>query len=229
MTDPRPARTLIVDDHPLLVEALVALLSRSTALTVVGAAGTVAEAVALARERDAELVLLDQHLPDGAGTDAARLLRDSGRSVAVVLFTADASDETLLAALEVGVAGFISKREPTGRIVGLLERAARGEIVIPAEDLARLVKHQRDREAERRQRERFATALTPRDREVLQHMSQGLDTRAIAEATGMAVNTVRGHVQMIIEKLETHSRLEAVLRAYALGLVRRPSVGHPQV
>ena len=138
------------------------------------------------------------------------------------MLTGAADDETLLAAIEAGVAGFISKSRPATEIIALLQRAAAGEIVIPVDDLARLLRHQRDRQSREREKQRITKELTPRDREILDLMAQGVDTKEIAARTGLAVNTVRGHVQAVIEKLETHSRLEAVLRAAALGLVLRP-------
>ena len=118
------------------------------------------------------------------------------------------------------MSGFISKAVPAWQIVELLKRAAAGEIVIPATDLSRVLSaHSAARQADR-DRTRVAHALTPRDRVVLDLLARGRDTREIAERTGLAVNTIRGHVQNLIEKLGTHSRLEAVVRAQSLGLVR---------
>jgi len=220
---------LVVEDHPLLAEALGALLTTEKGFSVVGTASTIAEAMRGIASAQPRLIVLDQHLPDGLGTDLARVLRRDHSPSSIVMLTGDLRDETLLAAIEAGVAGFIPKRERIGHIVELLQRAALGEIVIPAEDLSRLLRHQREREQEKRERDHIAATLTPRDRQILDLMAQGLDTREMAEHTALAVNTIRGHVQNVIEKLETHSRLEAVLRAEALGLVHRPGEnGHPQ-
>lgn len=215
-----PLSTLIVEDHPLLAEALVELLRRESEFDVIGTESTVTGALATIAEKLPAFIVLDQHLPDGRGTDIARALRRDRRSAIVVMLTGDASDETFLSAIEVGVVGFVSKARPAATIVELLKRAAGGEIVIATADLARLLAHQRQREQECNERERLGRSLTSRDREVLALMAQGQDTRAIATRTGLAVNTVRGHVQSVIEKLEVHSRLEAVIVASALGLVR---------
>src|SRR5437867_2790892 len=218
----KPRRVLIVEDHPMLAEALGVMLARDQSLTVVGTEGTIAGALAASARESPDLVVMDQHLPDGRGTDAAQAIHRRDPNIHVVMLTGDATDETLLAAIEAGVAGFIPKSRPAPEIVTLLQRAAAGEIVIPVDDLARLLRHQKERQSRERETQRIAKELTPRDREILDLMAQGVDTKEIAARTGLAVNTVRGHVQAVIEKLETHSRLEAVLRAGALGLVRRP-------
>lgn len=213
-------RVLIVEDHPLLGEAMDALLRREPEFDVIGVSATLADARRALAETSPALVVLDQHLPDGKGTDLARAIRDAGRGTTVVMFTGDASDDTLLAAVEAGVAGFLSKADNSHTIVSLLRRAAAGEIVIPAHDLGRLLLRQRDRELTRRERARVGADLTPRDRDILQLMAEGCDTKEMASRTGLAVNTIRGHVQTVIEKLQVHSRLEAVLRATSLELIR---------
>jgi RNA polymerase sigma factor (sigma-70 family) len=216
---PHRTRLLIVEDHPLLAEGLVAVLGREATFEIVGSARTAADAIRQVAATWPDLVLMDQHLPDGKGTDVAKAIRQEPVRTAVVMLTGDTSDETLLAAVEAGVSGFIPKREPIDRVVDLLKRSSRGEIVIPPTDLARLLNRQRQREIERRDAQQLIERLTRRDREVLALMAQGMDNAAIAERMTIAPNTVRGYVQNIIEKLETHSRLEAVLRATALALV----------
>jgi len=214
-----PRRVLIVEDHPMLADALQTLLERRAGFNVIGTESTIAGMLAHVARDAPDLVVLDQHLPDGKGTDAIHAVQQRSPHTQVVVLTADASDETLLAAIEAGAAGFIPKSEPAARIIALLARAAAGEIVIPVDDLARLIARQTERRARERERQRVASELTPRDREILTLIASGIDTKEIAARTGLTVNTVRGHVQSVIEKLDTHSRLEAVLRAAALGLV----------
>jgi two-component system nitrate/nitrite response regulator NarL len=223
----RPAggakRVLIVEDHPMLAEALQTLLERRAGFEVIGSESTVAGLLEHVARDAPDLVVLDQHLPDGKGTDAIQQIRQRDPRIQIVLLTADAGDDTLLAAVEAGAAGFISKSEPAARIIALLSRAAAGEIVIPVDDLARLLGRQSEAQARDRERQRVAGVLTPRDREILSLIAAGVDTKEIAARTGLTVNTVRGHVQSVIEKLDAHSRLEAVLRAAKLGLVAHPS------
>ena len=213
----------------MLAEALQTLLERRAGFSVIGAESTIAGMLTHVAHDAPDLIVLDQHLPDGKGTDSIQRIRQMDPRIQVVVLTADASDETLLAAIEAGAAGFIPKSEPAARIIALLSRAAAGEIVIPVDDLARLLARQSAQQARERERRRVANELTPRDREILALIAAGIDTKEIAARTGLTVNTVRGHVQSVIEKLDAHSRLEAVLRAAALGLVARPGeLGHPQ-
>ena len=213
-------RVLLVEDHPLLAEALGLLLAREKDLAVIGAESTSAGALAAVERERPDVVVMDQHLPDGRGTDSARAIRLRDGLVTIVMLTADTSDETLLAAVEAGVAAFIPKRESAAKIVELVLRAADGEMVIPAEDLVRVMRRRSDDAARDAQRERAAKELTPRDREILDLMAGGANTKEMVERTGLAVSTVRGHIQAVIEKLAAHSRLEAVVRATELGLVR---------
>jgi DNA-binding NarL/FixJ family response regulator len=212
---------LIVEDHPMLGEALELLLSRDARFRVIGRESTIAGAIDVAARIRPDLIVMDQHLPDGVGTDAAKTIRRREPKILVVMLTGDASDETLLAAVEAGVAGFIPKSRSASEIISLLGQAASGEIVMPVDDLARLLQRQDEKRAHEHERQRGGTELTTREREILDLMATGSDTKQIAFRTGLSVNTVRGHIQAVIEKLATHSRLEAVLRATTLGLLRR--------
>jgi DNA-binding NarL/FixJ family response regulator len=163
---------------------------------------------------------MDQHLPDGRGTDVARVVRQHDPQTTVVMLTGDTSDDTLIAAVEAGVAAFIPKSQSAATIVELVRRAADGEMVVPRDDLLRVLRRKAEDAAHTNERERTAKQLTPRDREILGLMAGGANTKEIAERTGLAISTVRGHIQTVNEKLFTHSRLEAVLRATELGLVQ---------
>jgi two-component system NarL family response regulator len=147
-------------------------------------------------------------------------MHTKGMLTTLIMLTADTSDETLIAAVEAGVSAFIQKSDSAATIVELVLRAAEGEMVIPAADLLRVVQRKREDTARAAQRDKASRELTPRDREILELMAGGANTREIADRTGLAISTVRGHVQAVMEKLAAHSRLEAVLRASGLGLVR---------
>src|SRR5439155_15612053 len=103
-------------------------------LTVVGTEGTIAGALAASARESPDLVVMDQHLPDGRGTDAAQAIHRRDPNIHVVMLTGDATDETLLAAIEAGVAGFIPKSRPAPEIIAPLHRAPPGAIVIPGHD-----------------------------------------------------------------------------------------------
>jgi DNA-binding NarL/FixJ family response regulator len=210
---------LIVEDHQVLAEGLELALQRHEDLNVVGWAATVEDALALARERRPNVVLMDFHLPDGTGAEAAGKLRKELGDVAIVFLSADSSEDALMAAIESGASGYLVKSGAAAQVADAVRRAAEGEMLIPAATLAGLLARQRQRQREEAAIQKLAGQLTPREREILQLMAQGLDNRAIAEKLFISFTTVRGHVQNILEKLDAHSKLEAVARANQHGLI----------
>ena len=217
--EPERTGVLIVEDHQVLAEGLELALERHEDLDVVGWAGTVQEALALARERRPQVVLMDFHLPDGTGAEAAGRLREELGDVAIVFLSADSSEEALMAAIESGASGYLVKSGAAAQVADAVRRAAEGEMLIPAATLAGLLARQRQRQREEAAVQQLAGQLTPREREILRLMAQGLDNRAIADKLFISFTTVRGHVQNILEKLDAHSKLEAVARANQLGLI----------
>ncbi|MBU6423580.1 MAG: response regulator transcription factor, partial [Chloroflexi bacterium] len=111
-----PIRILIVEDHPIVAEGLRLTLSRTEDLDVVGSARGVAEARALASAVRPDVVLLDYHLPDGTGADAARAIREIVPDAVLVMLSADATDDAMLAAIEAGVSGYVVKSEAVAEI-----------------------------------------------------------------------------------------------------------------
>ncbi len=216
-----PIRVLIVEDLRVLAEGLELVLGRHGDMQVVGLAGTVAEATRMAAEQRPNIVLMDYYLPDGTGAQAATAIRRDLPEVGVVMLTAETNQDSLLAAVEAGACGYLQKTQAASQVVDAVRRAAEGEMLIPAATLAGLVARQRERLHEQSERTRLLAALTPREREILTLMAQGLDNRAIAEQLVISFTTVRGHVQSILQKLGAHSKLEAVARASEYGLVER--------
>ncbi len=216
-----PIRLLIVDDHRMVAQGLQLGLAREVDLEVVGVTGTAAEALALAVSLRPDLLLIDFHLPDGTGADAAARIRAQVPAVKVVFLSADETDDAVLAAVEAGAAGYLLKSEPLDQVAVALRRAAEGEILINPATLMQLMSRQRDRARATAERDRLAATLTQREREVLQLMADGTDNRTIAEDMHISLTTVRWYVQNLLEKLDSHSKLEAVARAAELGLIGR--------
>lgn len=214
-----PVRVLIVEDQRMLADSLRLALGIDPLLEIVATAGTVAEAVRLAREREPQVVLMDHFLPDGTGVEAAIAIRRERPTVAVVMLTGGSSDEIMLAALEAGVSGYLTKTEPTAALADAIRQAAAGEILVPPGTIAALLARRRERAAGQTADARRLMSLSAREGEVLALMAQGLDTRSIAMRLHLSLNTVRGYAQNIIEKLDVHSRLEAILHASAAGLL----------
>ena len=199
-----------------------ALFESDPATEVVGVAASVAEAETIVSTTRPDVVLVDFRLPDGTGADLARSILATQPQLAVVFITADPSEENLMAAVDAGASGFLPKSTSPRAIVDAVLRAATGEMLIPAASLAAVI---RARSAQHRADAEHATQLarfTPRERDIMTLMVEGLDNMAVAERLVIGVNTVRWHVRAILEKLNAHSKLEAVARAVELGLVRRP-------
>ena len=212
-------RVMVVDDHQMVVQALVLALSREPDIDVVATAGTVREAIDRASEARPDVLLVDYHLPDGTGVDAVRSLGPAAPKI--VFLSSERSDAAVLAALEAGACGYLVKSEPLDQLVSAVRRAAEGEILLQAGELAALLAGQRERQRREAELERAAAGFTAREHEILRLMAQGLDNRAIAERLHLALTTVRWYVQILLEKLEVHSKLSAVARAAELGLIER--------
>lgn len=214
MASQTPIRVLLVDDHQMFCELLRDLLERN-GIDVVAAEGAVASGVASAREHRPDVVLLDFELPDGNGVDAAKQILAETPSTAVVMLTGSDNEDTLMAAIDAGCTGFVTKSNAVRDVVSAVRSASEGESLISAQMLARILPRLR-RGAGRSS----GSALTPRELDVLRLMAEGLTNSAIAARLVLSTHTVRNHVQAILEKLGAHSKLEAVAIAAREGLVR---------
>jgi DNA-binding NarL/FixJ family response regulator len=206
-------RVLIVDDHQVLAGALAQALDAEPDLVSVGVAGTLASATSLIPTTTPDVLLLDQRLPDGDGVEAVRRLRTLRPSMAVIILTASAAEHVMVAAIEAGVSGFLSKTRSLGEVTAAVRAAASGEAVISPEMLARLLPRIN------RSGRPGAAALTEREREVLGLVSEGLTNAAIAERLFVSVHTVRNHVANLSAKLGARSKLEALSIAMRDGLL----------
>jgi two-component system, NarL family, nitrate/nitrite response regulator NarL len=219
--DSRSIRVLLVDDHQLLTGSLSQILAREPDIEVVGVAGTVAEAKAMAQER-LDVVLMDYRLPDGTGAEAARAIKARWSDARIVMLTALNDDETVLESIQAGADGYMTKDRAVEEVVNAVRAANAGETLLPRSvivGIAQRVAAARDK-TERRQLE----PLTPRELEVLRALTEGLATPEICERLFIAPNTLRTHVQNIMGKLRVHSKLEAVAFALRHGLVEPPKL-----
>jgi DNA-binding NarL/FixJ family response regulator len=212
-------RVMVVDDHQMVVQALVVALSREPDIEIVATASSVAEALEAVSDAKPDVLLIDYYLPDGTGVDAVRGLEDT--AVKTVFLSSDRSDGAVLAALEAGACGYLVKSEPLDQLVAAVRRAGEGEILLQPGELSALLGRQREQQRREAEQQRVVATLTGREREILRFMAQGLDNRAIAEHLHLALTTVRWYVQVILEKLEVHSKLGAVARAAELGVIER--------
>jgi len=212
MTD--PIDVLIVDDQKLFADLLARVLDDADDIRVVAIAGTVADGCAAAREYPADVVLMDFRLPDGNGTDAVRQILAESPETKVIMVTASEDESVFLSAMEAGCAGFLKKSSALDDLENSVRAAAGGEALIPASTLTRVLAT-----IATDGRGTVRPDLSPRELEILQLTAQALTNAQIAENLHLSVKTVRNHLQNILWKLESHSKLEAVTVATRRGLV----------
>jgi DNA-binding NarL/FixJ family response regulator len=207
-----PIRVVIVENHQLVSESLALLLDSQRDMEVVGKASSVAEAAELSRSLRPDVAVMDFHLGDGTGRDAAGLMRALFPSVRFLFLSRDTSDDARLAAVEAGASAYLHKSSPSVEVIATVRMVAQGISLISPGMIAGLVSRGRDRELMRE-------SLSSREREVLQLMAEGTTTREIARRLGISYATVRSHVRSISAKLGTKSKVKAVVTARQLELV----------
>jgi putative two-component system response regulator len=214
--DDQRVRVLVVDDHEIFVDSLVRRLMLEDDLLVVGVAGTVEAARQASTTYEPDVVLMDFELPDGDGAEATEHIKRYSPEVKVVMLTARTDQAALVRALAAGCSGFVTKGESPDRLVSAIHSAHAGEAVTSPTELAPLL-------AELRSTQRgLGATLTAREVEVLELVAAGLPNRAIGEQLYLSVHTIRNHVQRILEKLQVHSKLEAVAVGVREGVVTLP-------
>jgi DNA-binding NarL/FixJ family response regulator len=211
-----PIRVLIVDDHQMVAQGLVKILDDEADIEVVGSASTVEDAVALTRLRRPDVVLMDYELPDGTGVQATERIKTDFPVTKVVMVTSYTDESVLVAAIEAGCSGYVTKHKVIEEVVGAVRAASAGEALISPSMLARLLPKLRPN------KRGLGSDLTSREVEVLKLLAEGMSNQAIAQKLVISVHTVRHHVQNIITKLDVHSKLEAVATAAREGLIRYP-------
>ena len=209
-------RVLVVDDHEIFVDSLVRRLMLDQDLMVVGAAGSVEAARDAAARYEPDVVLMDFELPDGDGAEATEHIKRYNPATKVVMLTARSDQAALVRALAAGCSGFVTKGDSPDRLIAAIHQAHAGEAVTSPNELAPLL-------AELRATQRgLGATLTTREIEVLELVAAGLPNKAIGEQLYLSVHTIRNHVQRILEKLQVHSKLEAVAVGVREGVVVLP-------
>ncbi len=206
-------RVLIVDDHQLIREGLRRAFERSGDFEVVGEAASIDQArQQLASERP-DVVTFDVRLPDGSGLEAAREARDTFPDLGIVVLTMYAGDDQLFGALDAGASAFVPKDAPAEDVVIAARHAASSPRSFTAPDLA---------EAMRRRMTPTGPQLSPREKEVLDLLAEGLSVSQISRRLFISDSTTKTHISKLYEKLGAGNRAQAIMSALRLGLIQAP-------
>jgi len=201
---PRAAviRVLVVDDHPVVRRGVTELLASVPDVEVVGATGDGADGVALAESLDPDVVLMDIEMPGVDGVEATRRIGSAAPHTAVVILTTFADRPRITRALDAGAAGYLLKDAEPSELINGIRAAAAGSTPISPRVATRLATPVDDP---------VPPSLTPREREVLALVAEGLANKQIARRLGIAEKTVKAHLTRVFAALDVTDRTQAAL------------------
>lgn len=206
---------LVVDDHATFAEALRHALGAERDIEVVAIAADASTAERAACEHEPDVALVDHRIGLDDGVQLVRVLHRLLPATKLVMLTSTNDEATVLEALEAGCTGYMLKDSPLEAVVAAVRSAARGDAVVPPALLARLLPRLRERGRPGSR----SGALTERELAVVRLLAEGRSNAVIASELTISVNTVRNHVQNVLNKLGAHSKLEAVAKARESGLL----------
>ncbi|MEX0832897.1 MAG: response regulator transcription factor [Actinomycetota bacterium] len=219
-----PVRLIVCDDHKILADSLAIAAKQDSAIELAAPPMYASsEAVAACRERCPDVVLMDVVFEgDISGIEATEKIRASCPETKVVVITGRQDDSVLVDAVEAGATGFLRKADALEEVLSAVKAAAAGEILIDASDLARLLPVAAKRREAIDDAQRHISLLTPREREVLSLIAEGLANNEIADRLGVAPRTVEAHIHEVLARLGVHSKIEALLFGVQHGIVSLP-------
>jgi two-component system nitrate/nitrite response regulator NarL len=215
MTASDVIRVLVVDDHTLFRRGLIALLAGDARFEIVGEAGDANEAHRCAAATQPDVVLLDNHMPGVSGVDALAGFKAASPAVRVLMLTVSEDERDLAAALRGGARGYLLKTMDSDMLVSAILRTMAGESVVSPEMTSKLVNAFQASHTGRTTTASPAPdpihSLSPREREILDHVARGASNKEVARALGIAETTVKIHMQHILRKLNLSSRVQAAV------------------
>lgn len=218
-------RTMLVDDHPVVVEGLKSVLNQAPEVVVAATATTGSEALAAAAETDPAIVLLDLEIPPPAGAELIHALAEVC-SARILIMTVIDDDDQLVECMRAGAAGYLLKGTPIAEVLEAIKLVHRGEVSLTPALTSRLVTRLT---AQSPQESTGAAAqhelLTEREREVLTYVMHGRTNREIASRMYLSPRTVKAHLATAFDKLEVHDRTAAVSVAIRRGLIEFDASG----
>ncbi len=211
MTEPaelKTLRVLVVDDHEVVRQGLVALIGRRDGFHVVGEAGTVAEAIEGARRHQPDLVIMDVRLPDGSGIEACREIREEFPATRVVMLTSYPDEEAVLSAIVAGASGYLLKQIRGRDLVAALETVGRGESLLDPAVTEKVLARIRKIATGSEEADELSQ-LTSQERKILELVAAGMTNKEIAAEVFLSDKTVKNYVSSILAKLNLERRAQA--------------------
>ncbi|MHB8289101.1 MAG: response regulator [Acidimicrobiales bacterium] len=215
-----PMRVVITDDQRVIRDGLITVVGAMAGIEVVGAARDGTEAVALADEQDADVVLMDLRMPGMDGVEATTVIRARRPTTTVVVLTTYADDDSVLAALRAGATGYLTKDASRDDIHRALQAAAAGQGILDPIVQARLVEAASQRHT---WPAALPDGLTEREAEILTLIAEGLSNTEIAERIYVSESTVKTHINRIFAKTHSRDRSQAIVYAHRHRLTGKPS------
>jgi DNA-binding NarL/FixJ family response regulator len=198
-------RILLCDDHEVVREGLRGLISRQETMSVVGEAGTVAEAIEAASRAKPDVVIMDVRLPDGSGVEACRAIREARPETKVIMLTSYADDEALFASIIAGASGYLLKQTRGQTVVDAITTVASGRSLLDPNVTGKVLERIRESRAE----DPAIASLTDQERKVLEGLAEGHTNREIGDKLFLSEKTVKNYVSRILDKLGLSRRAEA--------------------
>ena len=219
--DTNTTRILLVDDHASFRQALAFMFEREDGFAVVGQAGTLAEAQRFLNgsKKATDVAVCDLALPDGEGFDLIEDLAANEDGIVTLVLSASLEPARFARAVEAGASGVLHKAAPISDIVEAVKRLRAGEALLSPNEVIEMLRMVSRKRQEELEAQKAIDRLTRREREVLQALAEGLDSKDIAEKLHITVETERTHMVNIFNKLGVHSRLQALVFAARHGLV----------
>ncbi|MGW1200664.1 response regulator [Streptomyces sp. NPDC002536] len=208
----RPIRVFLLDDHEVVRRGIQDLLDGEADISVVGDAGTIEQALTRGPALRPDVAVLDVRLPDGDGISVCRELRSRMPELACLMLTSFDDDDALMDAVMAGAAGYVLKQIKGADLVAAIRTVASGQSMLDPATTARLMSSLRGEDDGPAEDERLA-GLSPRERDILGLIGQGLTNRQIGQQLFLSEKTVKNHISRLLAKLGVERRIQAAVIA----------------